>query len=202
MTLEAYKKISTHLKITKAQAQWFENKILAQQNKKTKTPRKDIINIKATDGSELAPWYHQAIVEATKLKDFKPTARWLAERLSISEKEASEAVQRLLRFGILFVDDNGQWVPADLNTVIVPEVPVDAIKEEVKGSLLRAHRAMDAVPFGKKFTGAVLFSMTTEHLKKFFQQLDEAQIGVIESTDEGGPYDEVYCLTTAIFPVT
>ncbi len=49
----------------------------------------------------IADWYHYAILQLMEQKNFKNDATWIASQLCISGLEASLAVQRLIRLGIV-----------------------------------------------------------------------------------------------------
>lgn len=51
--------------------------------------------------SVISDWYHYAILDLTCLKSFKNNPKWIAAKLSISEPEARQAVERLIRLGML-----------------------------------------------------------------------------------------------------
>jgi uncharacterized protein (TIGR02147 family) len=55
----------------------------------------------------VSEWYHGAIVELTAIEGFKPNVGWIGKRLGIEPKTVKDAVQRLMRLGILNKDSGG-----------------------------------------------------------------------------------------------
>ena len=49
----------------------------------------------------ISDWYHYAILELSTCRGFKPTSDYVAKRLRISKLEASSALARLVRLGLL-----------------------------------------------------------------------------------------------------
>lgn len=49
----------------------------------------------------ISDWYHFAILEMTRVKGFKPDARWISKRLGISAMEAKLALQRLIELELV-----------------------------------------------------------------------------------------------------
>lgn len=52
-------------------------------------------------------WHHFAIRRMTLLKDFESDPRWIAQRLDISEQEAAEAINEMLKVGLLVLSEDG-----------------------------------------------------------------------------------------------
>lgn len=49
----------------------------------------------------IADWHYYAILSLAETKDFEGSPKWIAQRLGISERSATEAVDRLLRLDML-----------------------------------------------------------------------------------------------------
>jgi uncharacterized protein (TIGR02147 family) len=49
----------------------------------------------------IADWYHYALLVLTECKDFKAEPSWIADQLSITKKSAADAINRLLRLGLI-----------------------------------------------------------------------------------------------------
>ncbi len=60
----------------------------------------------------ISEWHYFAILSLTETKDFKSSPAWVAERLGLSKKVAEEALERLLRLGMLGASsENGRIAP-------------------------------------------------------------------------------------------
>lgn len=60
----------------------------------------------------ISEWYHFAILEMTALKDFQADPEWISKRLGskVPAQTCWEAVERLLRLGLLEESENGEFV--------------------------------------------------------------------------------------------
>ena len=64
----------------------------------------------------LAEWHHPAILELTRLANFRPDARWIARVLDLSVDDVNVAVTRLARLGLLDMQSPATWVDRAGNT--------------------------------------------------------------------------------------
>jgi uncharacterized protein (TIGR02147 family) len=78
----------------------------------------------------VANWYHMAILEMTKLKDFRNDARWISERLAgkVSPTSVQEAIERLLRIELLKTDKDGRLKKSASRTQVESKTPSRAIR--------------------------------------------------------------------------
>ena len=58
----------------------------------------------------IADWYHFAILELTRLSEFRADSRWIARVLDISVDEVNVALQRLIRLDLLDMASTDRWV--------------------------------------------------------------------------------------------
>jgi len=66
-------------------------------------------SITADTWAALSEWPHLAILELTRLPEFRADSRFIARVLGISVDEVNLALQRLLRLGLLEMRDSGSW---------------------------------------------------------------------------------------------
>lgn len=80
----------------------------------------------------IADWYHYAILELTFTPDFKPTARWISKALGISASQASLALDRLLKLGLL--EANGK-------TLRKTQKNITTANKNLSSAALRQHQS-------------------------------------------------------------
>jgi uncharacterized protein (TIGR02147 family) len=105
--------------------------------------------------SFFSKWYHPAIIELAKLKDFQPNPKWIAKKLGIDLITADLAIDRLFRLGFL-KKDGDQTVPAHPNRVI-KDLPSAALREFHREMLNRSLKMLDAEALSdRRVTGSMM----------------------------------------------
>lgn len=155
---------------------------------------------------EVADWYNLAIIELTQLQGFKRDSDWIAQSLKISERQAREALERLIRLGLLVEDDQGELRPTDVTLVMNPNDDLihDAIKRSHEGIIGIGRKALfDQSPKEREYLSYYVaidkekIPEIKQKLNQFFDQL------VSELNPNLGPKkNRVYCLTTQFFNIT
>lgn len=67
----------------------------------------------------IGDWYHFAIFELITVSHFKQDFKWIASKLGLKESEAQQAVERMMRVGLIRTDENGRWVQSSANLTTV-----------------------------------------------------------------------------------
>jgi uncharacterized protein (TIGR02147 family) len=93
----------------------------------------------------LSEWHYLAIISLTELNDFQDAPEWIAERLSISLAKAEEAIERMVRLGVLEVSSSGiKSTGRQLKTI--SHIPNAAIKMGHSESLDLARKSLEKTP--------------------------------------------------------
>lgn len=203
ITARTYVRLADRLEIPASQRAWFERTF--QRRSAAKAPlsaRSDIRRLSGNEAEALVGWQHLAILELAKTVGFVPSPPAIAERLGIPEKLAQESVDRLLEFGRLAVDSEGNWIPAEENTVNIPSVSNEVIKRAMRENIELAGERYEAAPFREGFGTYIVFPVLRERIEVAIEALNAATVRMVDEIDDGGPYDEVYCLTTVLFPMS
>ena len=58
----------------------------------------------------ISDWYHYAILELIRVKNFEPDVAWVCKSLGITKSEANIAIERLQRTGFLEITHSGKWI--------------------------------------------------------------------------------------------
>jgi len=152
----------------------------------------------------IADWYHYGILSLLAVKGFQNHPRWIAQRLGISENQASDAISRLLRLKILSVASNGKLKRNYPKLTTTDGVPSDALKKahsqglELAGrSLWNSSVAIDRQDFTYLTvpTNPERIRLAKLFLRKARNQLCEILMDTTEKT-------EVYRLSVQLFPLT
>jgi uncharacterized protein (TIGR02147 family) len=152
----------------------------------------------------ISEWYHYGILQLLKTKAFKTKPAWISKRLGITENEASVALERLIRIGILVEEKNGTFT--DVTGGKTSHLKSGFTNEQLKSFQIKALekgiQSLKTVPIelrdNTSMTLAIskkALSFAKEEIKKFRQQLTKKLEAFAEP-------DEVYQLAISLSPLT
>lgn len=151
----------------------------------------------------IGDWYHYAILELTRLENFRPDSRWIARTLGLTPDEVNIAVSRLARLGMLEMVSRTRWIDKSGDTTV-------GLAEFAQVSIQRLASAVHRLMLDALLTGAAtncLHSSTTlamsrsglatvhERIARFQQELKAWQ-------NQAEPCDDVFQLEISLFPLT
>jgi len=97
----------------------------------------------------MADWYHDAILELSKVPGFELADKYISRRLGISLFQARSAIQRLKRLGLISVDENLGWTThCERSLVNFDDTShsTQALREYQKQLLELSKKSIDEVP--------------------------------------------------------
>jgi uncharacterized protein (TIGR02147 family) len=151
----------------------------------------------------ISDWYHYAILELTKLNDFKPTRAWVARSLGITIPEVDEAVERLQRLEFLEITAEGRWIDRSGDvTTVGNDFTAIAFRKYQKQILEKAITALEEVPLENRDHTSMLMagdSLLLPEAKKLIAEFRRKLCALLES---GTQKDELYQLGIALYPLT
>jgi plasmid maintenance system antidote protein VapI len=153
----------------------------------------------------ISDWYHDAILELTRLKQFKGDARWIAKRLGISPSEVNIAVERLVRLELLEIQPGGKWLDrsGDNSTFVSDDFTAVAFRKLQKQLLELSARALEEVPKPLREHASMCMAIDSRDVpeaQKRMRQFRKEMCAYLQR-QEAKP-DQVYQLMTGFFPVT
>ncbi len=148
----------------------------------------------------IADWYHYAILEMTRLDDFRPDVKWISEYLGISFGESLAAVERLKRCELLIEDETGKW-HAQSNTTIRHKFSNAAFRQMQKQILLQAVAAMENIALERRDQSSITMCIDTSQLPIAKEKLKAFRREFMELLESGSKKDAVYQMSLALFPV-
>jgi len=151
----------------------------------------------------ISDWFHNALLELTKVKDFRPNIKWIAKALNISIPETKSTTERLVRLKHLKIE-NDIWtdISGRFVTSIQSNLTSSAAKKNQKKLLEKAIEAIDEIPLEKRdHTGMTMaidendLEQIKEKIKLFRRELDK------EYGQKKNP-TQVYQFNMALFPLS
>jgi hypothetical protein len=149
----------------------------------------------------ISDWCHFAILDLTLLKSFKSDSSWIARKLSIQPFEASRAIERLKRLGML-IEKKGRLVKSqDFYTNYSEGVTSAALKEYQRQVIKKALQAVDNCPQERKDITSMTIAANSKRLQEAKEKIKHFRRELCAFLEEGGG-DSVYHLGLQLYPVT
>lgn len=160
-------------------------------------------NLVVDQVQSLSQWYYWVIWELTRLKDFNHDPIWISKKLAgkVPADKVQEAIEVLLSTGMLKVEE-GQQVYSELKRAITPtDIPSPDLRSLNRQFLGLASDALDEFGHQERDLTTRLFASDHQKMADLKLRLRELtnQISAEFNTQNG---DVVFCLHTALFPVT
>jgi uncharacterized protein (TIGR02147 family) len=152
----------------------------------------------------MSDWYHYAILELIKVKEFPHSTSDFSRALGITKSEANIAVERMLRIGLLEIKENGSFeeINNGFATNISGNLTSAGSKKLQKQILEQSVEALMTLPIEVRnhtsMTMAIdprLIPEAIERIKKFRRELSEF-------LETSASPTEVYQMSLSLFPVT
>ncbi|MEQ1877395.1 MAG: TIGR02147 family protein [Bdellovibrionia bacterium] len=146
----------------------------------------------------IADWYHFPILDLTSVEgfDFKPVK--IAKYLGISEREAAEAVERLLRLGLL--KRQGRIYTRSQKVFSTPtDLPSEAIRRYHRQMIEKARSAVDEQTVHERYLRAKTLSFNRRDLDKYKKLVEEFMSKASRLATTSRSKDSVYQINVQIF---
>ena len=151
----------------------------------------------------LVHWYDLAIADLSLCRDFDPSPAVIAERLEIRESEVLQALERLLKAGILKQVD-GTYVKSRARIRFPASVSREVIRGFHRQMIRKAEEQMarlEQEDYDRRMITGITFSMNPERVQWARERLQEVLHEIAEKATEGET-TEVYQLNLQLFPLS
>jgi uncharacterized protein (TIGR02147 family) len=206
--------IAKKIKLSREETEWFVLSVEAHHSRSPKVKRESLVRLQNLENKcgfdeisleqfkIISDWYHFAILELTETEGFQSSPKWIASRLGISTKEAFEAIQRLLDFGLLQKLKSGSLKQTKADLITPHGIPSREMRKHHSQIIMKALDSLDVVPVEQRDVSSLTMSFTESQvaearrlIKEFYRKFDR----VMKSP--GGPKDRVYSLAIQFFPL-
>ena len=152
--------------------------------------------------SLIAEWYHFAILELTRLQEFRTDSRWIARVLDISVDEVNMALQRLIRLDLLEMTSPEQWVDKSGDASVgIDTLPGAALERLQRHARDRSVAAVRDVPVTLREHTSITMAVSSKALPRAFELAARFRQQLVDLLQDD-PADDVYQIEIAMFPVT
>jgi len=217
LTLESLRKISTALKLSNDESNFFRNLVLFEQAKnsaqrqvamqdmyKSKVFR-ELYPLKQAELDYYQNWYCIPIREMIGSGAFREDARWIARKMRnlITPAQAEQAIEILLSLGMVRRDAKGKLFQTQQNVTTGNEVVSTAVACFHKQVIGLAANSIDEVKrFRREVSGSTILISEAQfmRLKELIQNFRRTLLAEVDASAPSG--QAVYQINFQLFPLT
>lgn len=151
--------------------------------------------------SLIADWKSYAVMTLSETTGFRSEAAWIAKRLQANEKEIREIIARLLRLGLLKVNDSDQFVTTGAQLSSSDNIANLSVRKSHFENLELAKTVLEEMPIERRDFTALTLAFDPGKLpqaKKLIREFLNQFSSIMESTEK----KEVYRFALQLFPLS
>ncbi len=152
----------------------------------------------------ISDWYHYAILELIKIKNFPHSPSNFSKALGITRSEANIAVERLIRIGILETNAEGKLheVSAGFTTNISGNLTSLGSKKLQKQILEQSIEALMTLPTEVRNHTSMTMAINPKHMPEAIEMIRKFRRELTDFLEAQGESSEVYQMSISLFPIT
>ncbi len=155
--------------------------------------------------SIISDWYHYAILELMKTKGFRNNASWISKTLGITKNESNAAVERLVRVGLIKINDEGQWIDTSggfSTNIVDSKLSSAASKKLQKQILAMSIKALEQLSPEERNHTSMTMAANPKDLPEAIERIKKFRRDLCEFLERDGNVTQVYQLGISLYPVT
>lgn len=197
------KKLAEKLCLPPEDLEVLNQKIVREKkgvNHKFKGPKKNV-QLQNDQYYLVADWHYYSILCLAETPDFKEDYLWIAKRLKTTEAKVKEAMERLIRLGLLTYDEDGKLFYQDIELCTTEDTPSTSLKKRHAENLDAAREALftdDVMARDMSFMTMAIDPAKLPEIKKMVRKFQDELADFIDKGDK----KEVYEICMQIFPRT
>lgn len=152
----------------------------------------------------ISDWYYYAILSLMETRGFISSGEWVAKRLEISEHQANEAIETLLRLKMVTKDPkNGKLRSSgqQLEAIYPGDTKSMALRKANRQNLELANFALDNVPLTERDFTAITLTFDPKKMEEARQMIKVFRRN-FNRVMEAGHKKEVYKLCIQLYPLS
>lgn len=147
----------------------------------------------------ISDWYNYAILELCSIKSHKNSPDWVASKLGISKIEATLAIERLIKMGLLKRKGTG-FSRETPSLTTKTDIPDRAIRSRHMQILELARISLERDPIDKRHFWETTFALSPEKYDQAKKMIIAASRKIVKLLESGEP-KEIYSLSINLFPL-
>jgi transcriptional regulator with XRE-family HTH domain len=150
----------------------------------------------------IGEWYHVALLELTRLREFRTDSRWIARVLDISVDEVNVALQRLIRLDLLEMEAADRWIDksGDASTSLEQLAQTAIAQRQIATARLSSTACRKVPPVFREHT-SITMAINSAALPRAFELVSKFRQQLVDLLGSGDA-DDVYQIDVTLFPVT
>jgi len=216
LTQKSIRKFSRALKLDSEETEFFENLVYMNQSPSTEEknhyyarlsqsqPYLEAKGLEKDQYEYFTQWYYAVIREMILMPHFRENPQWIADQLvpKITGREAAQAIELLVRLGLLRRDPQGRLEQAERNITSGEIVRHLALCNFHRSMMQRAQESIDAIPGEERDISAITIAIHTAKVPELKKKMAEFRKEVHALLgDEKGP-NAVYQINFQVFRLT
>lgn len=147
-------------------------------------------------------WWHPAIVELAKTKDFVCEIPWIAKRIGITQSKVIDALVRLEEVGVIRFISSQTFEVTMANPSVPGGFPSSAIRNYHASLLGHATRALETQSINERTVSSHTIAFPRERFKEVEDRIREFRLSLAKEIETMGEPNEVYALCLQFFRLT
>lgn len=149
----------------------------------------------------LKNWYHYGITQIILLKNFREDYRWIAKTLDISELEARNAVERLIRLKVLARDEDQELIKTNFHFDTTPEIAASGIKIFQKEIFEKAINSLEVDEDNERNISSITLAISEDKLIEAKKEIKNFKKNMTKLLVDGEK-TRIYNLSVSLFPLS
>jgi uncharacterized protein (TIGR02147 family) len=147
----------------------------------------------------ISEWHYYAIVSLSEVKGSRFDPAWIARRLGITRSQASIALARLERLGLIRVEGN-RYFSTEVGTTTSHNVASVALRRFHQQLLRKAEEAQHQLPVSERHLSTITFVASRHRIEEAQTRIRHFQRELCEFLEQGDR-ERVYTLAVQLFPL-
>ncbi len=179
-----------------------EEKIFYQGILSTLRPEQNFSTLQLDHLRIVSDWYHIAILEMTRLKNFSSDPEWICQRLgsTVNLSQVKEAVERLVRLGLLEKTTRGGLKKTSVRLATPTDIPNRSLRQFHAEMIRRAGLALEEQPTHERDITGHMMVVDVAKLPEGKRMIQDFRRKFAEFMESSGG-DRVYQLNVQFFNV-
>ncbi|MES2770045.1 MAG: DUF4423 domain-containing protein [Bdellovibrionota bacterium] len=203
LTEKLKKKIGLALNMTPAQINSYHGKRHGNTSK-DKVDDVDYKQLSLDSFCIISDWYHYAILQLIKTRDFTNEPAWIASRLGLKVTQVKLALARLKRVGIIESDNQNNL--KDLTEGSTTHLKINFTNDELRSFQIKAlEKAIDSlkrVPINYRDNTSMTMAINKSTLPEIKDEIKKFRRQLTKKFESYENPDEVYQLAISMTPLT
>ncbi len=159
------------------------------------------LQLSADQYKAIGEWQHFALLSLLNVHDFQNDVGWIARRLGLPTKTASQALERLKRLGLVETTESGSLRRTQGRIRSSDDIASASLRRAHSANLTLAQEKLESVDVENRDYTAITMAIDPSQLpqaKELIRKFQDELASLLES----GTKSEVYKLCVQLFPLT